>query len=111
MVSNTVHVMSRLGSAFIDITTISGIVIARHHRAPDGAGAVIRDNVHVTALDHAAMNAATSAAPHRRKQRIPPGPTALAAAAALTGTTDGATGTVADLAAYARAAQGRNTLT
>jgi hypothetical protein len=110
MVANTVNVVSRLGSAFIDITTLSGIVIARHHRAPDGAGAVVRDHVHVTALDHAAMNAATSTAPHRRKQRIPPGPTALAAAFALTATTGHADGTVTDLAAYARAAQGRNTL-
>jgi transposase/acyl-coenzyme A thioesterase PaaI-like protein len=110
MVSDTVNVVSRLGSAFIDITTSSGIVIARHDRAADGAGAVVRDHVHVTALDHAAMAAATSAAPHRRKQRIPPGPTALAAAAALTGTTNDAADTVTDLAAYARAAQGRNTL-
>lgn len=56
------------------------------------------------------MAAATSTAPHRRKQRIPPGPAALAAAAVLTGT-DTTAGTVTDLAAYARAAQGRNTLT
>jgi transposase len=110
VVLNTVNVVWRMGSAFIDLTTPSGIVIGRHHRAADGAGAVVRDHVHVTALDHAAMNAATSAAPHRRKQRIPPGPTALAAAVALTGTTGGADGTVTDLAAYARAAQGRNTL-
>src|SRR5215203_2098662 len=41
MVSDTVNVVSRLGSAFIDITTSSGIVIARHDRAADGAGAVV----------------------------------------------------------------------
>ena len=88
-------------------------MIARHRLAADGAGVMVRDHGHVTALDHAAMAAATSAAPHRRKQRIPPGPAALAAAAALTGTShnDGAAGTVIDLAAYARAAHGRNTLT
>ena len=108
---NTVNVIWCLGSPHLDITTMSGIVIARHHRAVDGAGVVVRDHVHVTALDHAAMAAATSAAPHRRKQRIPPGPAAIAAAAAITGTTGGAAGTVTDLAAYARAAQGRNTLT
>lgn len=111
MVSNIVNVIWRLGSPLLDIATSSGIVIGRHHRAADGAGAVIRDNVHVTALDQAAMAASTSLAPHRRKQRIPPGPAALTAAAALTGTTTaGATGTVTDLAAYARAANGRNTL-
>jgi transposase len=113
LVANTVNVIWRLGSLLIDIATSTGIVIARHHRAPDGAGAVIRDNVHVTALDQAAMAASTTLAPHRRKQRIPPGPAALTAAAAITGTTTtvGATGTVVDLAAYARAANGRNTLT
>lgn len=111
-VLNTVNVICRLGSPHLDITTVSGIVIARHHRAPDGAGIVVRDHVHVTALDLAAMAAATSAAPHRRKQRIPPGPAAQAAAAQLTGTTGpGVAGTVTDLAAYARAAKGRNTLT
>lgn len=109
---NTVTVSWRLGSPHLDITTLSGIVIARHQRAADGAGVVVRDHVHVTALDHAAMAAATSAAPHRRKQRIPPGPAAQAAAAALTGTSgSAAAATVTDLAAYARAAQGRNTLT
>ena len=107
----TANVVWLLGSPFIDITTPSGIVIARHRRATDGAGIVVRDHVHVTALDLAAMAAATSAAPHRRKQRIPPGPAAQAAAAALTGSTTAAAGTVTDLAAYARAAQGRNTLT
>ncbi len=113
LVSNIVNVIWRLGSPMIDIVTSSGIVIARHHRAADGAGAVIRDNVHITALDLAAMTAATSLAPHRRKQRIPPGPAALTAAAVITGTvtTVGAAGTVTDLAAYARAANGRNTLT
>jgi len=107
----TAKVVWLLGSPHIDITTISGIVIARHRRAGDGAGITVRDHVHVTALDIAAMAAATSAAPHRRKQRIPPGPAARAAAAVLTGTDNTTAGTVTDLAAYARAAQGRNTLT
>jgi transposase len=110
----TVHVIWRLGSPHADIATVSGIVIARHVLAPDGAGAVVRDHGHVTALDHAAMAASTSLAAHRRKQRIPPGPAALTAAAVITGTTlttAGAAGTVTDLAAYARAANGRNTLT
>jgi hypothetical protein len=59
------------------------------------------------------MTAFSAAAPHRRKQRIPPGPAALAAAAPLTGdhtSTDG-DGVVIDLARYAQAADGRNTLT
>ena len=109
-----VNVTWQLGSPLIDVATPSGIVVARHHLAPPGAGATVRDHGHVTALDLAAMTAATSSAPHRRKQRIPPGTAALAAAAAITGTStnkDCADGTVVDLSAYAKAANGRNTLT
>jgi hypothetical protein len=60
------------------------------------------------------MAAASPAAPHRRKQRIPPGPAALAAAQALrtaAGQTTGPAEAVIDLARYAAAARGRNTLT
>ncbi len=85
--------------------------------APDGAGAMVRDHGHVIALDQVAMAAATPQAPHRRKQRIPPGPAARAAADALrqAAATATATGTdakevVIDLARYAAAAEGRNTL-
>ena len=73
----------------------------------------------------AAMAAFTDTPPHRRKQRIPPGPAARAAAAALRATAqhtpattsspadttaDTAGEVVVDLARYAAAAQGRNTL-
>jgi transposase len=127
-----VTVTHRLGAPHIDLATASGstagIVIARHTLAPPGAGATVRDTGHVQALERAALSAFTTAAPHRRKQRIPPGPAARAAAAALrangsdtpTPTTPGTpTSTpasdvnadvVVDLARYAAAAQGRNTL-
>ena len=118
----TATVVATVGSPILEIATASGIVIARHHRAADGAGVMVRDHGHVIALDHAAMGAATSAAPHRRKQRIPPSAAALAAGAHLPNpptkpiqnngfrdtTTDGV---VVDLARYAQAANGRNTLT
>ena len=105
-----------IGGQFVDIATAAGIVIARHRLAADGLGVVVRDNGHVLALDTAAM--ATSGRPHRRKERIPPGPEAKAAAAKLlatqacdtddvqpsTSTTDS---TVIDLSAYERAAQKR----
>lgn len=114
-----VIVIWQLGCGFIDIATASGIVIARHDRATDGAGATVRDHRHVTALDHAAMAAFSDAPAHRRKQRIPPGPAARAAAAVITGTAnpdnnpdkDCADDRVVDLSAYAKAAKGRNTLT
>ena len=106
-----VTVVWRLGTPTIDIATPGGIVVARYRLAGDGAGVTMRNDAHVTALNNMAMAAFTSAAPHRRKQRIPPSATALAAAALITGTTkDCADGTVVDLSAYAKAAKGRNTL-
>ena len=118
-----ITVAHRLGTAGIELATSSGIIIARHHLAPAGAGATIRDTGHVLALQRAAMAAFTPGAPHRRKQRIPPGPAARAAAAALrashsapeTSIPDTPTGeagaeVVVDLTRYAAAAQGRNTL-
>ena len=74
----------------------------------------VRDHVHVTALDHAAMAAFTDAPPHRRKHRIPPGAAALAAAAQIAGTApkNCADGTVVDLSRIrAERPAGRNTLT
>jgi transposase len=114
-----VIVMCRLGAGHLDIATATGTVIARHALAPAGAGVMVRDHGHVLALEQAAMTAASPAAPHRRKQRIPPGPAALAAAGALraaTGTNPAAAQPAArdaaiDLARYAAAAHGRNTLT
>lgn len=87
-------------------------MVARHALAADGAGVMVRDHFHVTALDPAAMKAFNDTPAHRRKQRIPPGPTARVAAALITGTTQQncADGTVVDLNAYAKAVYGRNTL-
>ena len=113
-----------VGGAFIDIATTAGIVIARHKLLADGLGGTVRDSGHVIALDAAAMAAASSGRGHRRKQRIPPGPAARAAAGKLqhrltaggdigagteshTAATDS---TVLDLSAYERAAQQRSTL-
>jgi len=111
-----------VGGEFIDIATSGGIVVARHKLLADGLGGTVRDTGHVIALDAAAMAAASSGRGHRRKERIPPGPEARAAAAELrkriatadarviespTTTTDS---TVIDLSAYERAAQQRSTL-
>ncbi len=107
-----------IGGQVVDIATAAGIVIARHRLAADGLGVAVRDNGHVLALDAAAMTTATSGRPHRRKERIPPGPAAKAAASKLLATQAGETGrfqpatsptdsTVIDLSAYERAAQKR----
>lgn len=103
----------RLGASHLDIATAAGTVIARHALAPAGAGVMVRDHGHVLALEQAAMTAASPAPPHRRKQRIPPGDAALAAAGALRAAAGKAASpgdAVIDLARYAAAAHGRNTL-
>lgn len=128
-----VTVSLRLGAATLDIATTpgpspgarGGVVLARHRLAPTGAGVMVRDHGHVLALETAAMTAATSATAHRGKERRPPTPAALAAAELLlaptgTGTTAATAsspapsqvqaGVVVDLARYAAAAAGRNTL-
>jgi transposase len=125
LASAQVTVTQVLGSEVIDIVTTAQITIARHRLAPDGAGVIVRDHGHVYALEQVAMAAAGSAGrPHRRKERIPPGPAAIEAADVLrrniTGpatTTSSAvvpsaatTSTVIDLSTYERAACGRNTL-
>jgi hypothetical protein len=96
--------------------------VARHRLLADGFGATVRDSGHVIALNAAAMAAANTGRAHRCKERIPPGPEALAAAAELrkrlagdTRTiTESATttidSTIIDLSVYERAAQQRSTL-
>jgi len=39
------------GTPVIDVVTTAGTVLARHRREPDHAGAVVRDEGHVTALE------------------------------------------------------------
>ena len=106
----------RLGAQHLDIATSSGIVIARHQLAPDGAGVMVRDHGHVIALEQLVLAGHDTSRPHRRKERIPPGPAALAAAEQLRAlqhpTSDAVNDDVViDLAKYDRAATGRNTLT
>ncbi len=107
-----------IGGQFCDIATTSGIVIARHRMAADGLGVMVRDSGHIIALDTAAMATANTGRPHRRKERIPPGPAAKTAAAQLLAlrdntansaesTTPSTDSTVIDLSAYERAAQKR----
>ena len=124
-----VSVVLRLGSPTVDIATTpgpsvgarGGVVIARHRLAATGAGVMVRDHGHVIALELAAMGAATSAPAHRGKVRRAPTRAALDAAATITNARTGTdatshpdhaepSGVVVDLAIYAAAAAGRNTL-
>lgn len=119
----TVTLSVRLGSTHLDIassptpgrTSVAPVILARHLIAATGAGATVRDHGHVLALERSAMAASTTERPHRRKERRPPSPAARAQAATLRSRT-GPAGAgeqdhrVVDLAAYAAAAAGRNTL-
>ena len=113
-----VTVSRPVGGQFLDIATPAGIVVARHRLLADGLGATVRDSGHVIALDAAAMAAAHTGRAHRRKERIPPGPAARAAATELRERLAGTRGsvressaatttdsTVIDLSVYERAAQ------
>lgn len=107
-------VTHRASGTTLAVVTGNGVTVAVHPRRADGTGATERTDTHVTALNTAAMAASTSAAPHRSKQRIPPGPDARAAAEALRRNNSAGGGSpaapVIDLARYARAAESRRTL-
>ena len=86
----TVTVSHRLGEATLDIsvrqatshptTSPSATVLARHRREADGAGVMVRDTVHVTALQTAVLAAFDTAKHCHRKARRPPSVAALAQA-------------------------------
>lgn len=116
-----VQVSYRLGGATLSMITTAGVSIAVHARKPDGAGVSVRTEQHVTALNTAALAAFTTAAPHRSKRRIPPGPAAREAANILRSNnptagdkpacaTGPASASVTDLTRYAQAAERRRTL-
>lgn len=109
LAATKVIVHQRLGAPTIDIATVSGVVLTRHHLAEAGLGVTIRDRGHVTALEAIALASAPPGRPNRKKERIPPGTDARAAAAALSGTPAPPT-TVINLAANEQAAKNRNTL-
>ena len=99
-------VSARLGSALVEVATeTGGRCWPRHRRAPDGAGAVVRDGGHVAALEAAVLAGFTDRAACRGKTRRPPSPAARAEAARLRGEPDpdAGGGQVLDFAAYAAA--------
>lgn len=107
LAGTTVTVKHRLGQPALDIVTAGGTVLARHERAVDGAGAVVRDAGHVRALETAVLAAFTTDRACGRKVRRPPSPAALAEAARLRpGPPDGRE-VVINLAAWADAARDR----
>jgi transposase len=104
----TVVISHRLGTATLDIATLRGVVLARHRRHPDSAGAIIRHDEHVAALERTVLAAFTDRAPCRRKVRRPASQAARAEAERLRdGVGAAAREVVVDFAAYAAAATDR----
>ena len=81
LVGAEVTVQHRLGSAHLEILMAADLV-ARHQRAPDGAGVVRRSDEQRAALETAVLTAFSTRRPCPRKPNRPPSPAALALAAA-----------------------------
>jgi transposase len=81
----TVTVLARVGDPTIRIVSAAGEVVARHRRAPAGAGQTIRTAEHAALLQKAVLAAFTTDHACRRKANRPPGPRALAELARLAG--------------------------
>ena len=100
--AQTVTVRARLGEMHLEIYSQAGRRIARHRRAPNGAGQIVRSPEHAKLLKRAVLDAFTTRKACPRKPNRPPGERALAEAARLRGQNPG--GVVVDLDQYARIA-------
>lgn len=75
-----VTVRHKLGATTVDVIDRHGGLLAHHVRQPDGAGAVIRLDEHVSALSKLVLANFSDREPCRRKTRRPPSAAALAEA-------------------------------
>lgn len=103
LVGQNVCVSARLGELHLEIISAAGRRVARHRRAPAGAGQQLRSTEHAGLLEQAVLSAFTSDKPCRRKANRPPGGAALAHAVRLSGDNQGAV--VVDLEDYAQIAR------
>ena len=101
-IGQVVTVRARLGDLHLEILSPAGRRIARHRRAPAGAGQLLQSAEHARLLETAVLDAFTTDRPCPRKANRPPGHAALLEAARLRG--HAADGVVVDLEAYARIA-------
>ena len=100
----TLILRHRLGSATVSIHSTAGGLLTEHRLAPAGAGTIVRSAEQHAALERVVLSAFSTERPCDRKANRPPGPEALAAAAALLGNEGRAV--VVDLAAYAALVEG-----
>jgi len=102
LVGQNVTVRARSGELHLEILSPAARRVARHRRAPAGAGQILQSSEHARLLERAVLEAFTTAKPCARKPNRPPGQQALTAAARLRGHSDGV---VVDLEQYARIAR------
>ena len=98
------------GLSFTTSPPNTGVVLARHHREPGGAGVIVGEMVHVAALEKAVLGALGTGEPCNRKARRPPSQAALAHCEAITITSErhhGDRDVVVGLAVWAAAASTR----
>jgi transposase len=108
-----VAVRHKLGTTTLDISTGHGVLLAHHLRSPDGAGAVVRAEEHVTALTKVVLANFADREPCPPKTRRPPSTEALAEAERLrrhragdpAGSLAAGERVVVDFAAYAQQAR------
>ena len=103
LVGQTVSVRARLGELHLELISSAGRRVARHRRAPAGAGQLLRTGEHALLLEQAVLGAFSTDKPCRRKANRPPGDAALGHAARLAGRDAGAV--VVDLEDYAQIAR------
>jgi hypothetical protein len=100
-----VLVRHRLGDIAVEVVTDTGVMLARHRRAADGAGAVVCAPEHVAALEKVVLANFADRPPCRRNHRRPPSAEAMAEANRIRGAIEAVEGkqVVADFARYAAA--------
>ena len=102
LVAQTVTVRARLGELHLELISPAGRRVARHRRAPAGAGQILQSSEHARLLEAAVFEAFTTEKPCRRKANRPPGHAATAEAALLSENTQGV---LVDLEQYAQIAR------
>jgi len=101
----TLRVRARVGEPHLRIVTGTGIKVATHRRAPNGAEQTIRSAEHAVLLERAVLNAFTTQTACRSKTNRPPGYGALAELAKLHGQPPGLVAPVVSLSDYAKLAE------
>lgn len=98
-------VRARVGEPHLRIVTGTGIKVATHRRAPNGAEQTIRSPEHQVQLERAVLDAFTTQTTCRSKLNRPPGDEALAELAKLHGQPPSEIAPVVSLADYAKLAE------